>query len=352
MSQNRLKSVLLQFVKKTITLLLFLMLTICVFAQKNRYGMKLKEENGIYQLDGKEKYMNILKDDFTGFPEDVNKLYPEYIPEQINPEDYSNCITRKYIFKNYPEKNYVLNMEVDIPKVELKDRKPYPFIIWVHGGGWVNGDHDVFKIKSQYLASHGIAGVRITYSLQKNGGHFEQGMQELEEALQFVKNHTKEWGLDSTRFGFAGASAGSPLSALAAMQNSSKGCCLYIGGNGIFDFVNNRQGRFCGGDTIKNKYLENIDDFESISAINFIPEKKSQIPAVILFHGTADITISHRQSVAFYNKVTAAGGTSELHLYEHYTHAFYNKNRSDACEDVTLKMYDFAKRIFKVSLKD
>jgi len=320
---------------------------ISVFAQKNKYGMNLKDDNGSYQLIDKKLYINLLKDDFLSLGNNIYNPY-QYIPKKINSEDYRRCTTHKYIFKKYPNKNYVLNMEVDLPNVKLKGNELYPFIIWVHGGGWISGNVNVFKDQSQYLASRGIAGVRITYSLQKQGGHFEQGMQELEEALQYVKNHAKEWGLDSTRFGLAGASAGAPLSALMAMKNGDSGCSLYIGGNGIYDFENNRQGKFCGGQKIKSKYLENIKDFKSISAINYISKKKSQIPAVILFHGTGDITISCKQSVEFYNKVKKNGGVAELHLYKNYAHAFLNKNNSDAYEDVTIKMYEFAKRIFNV----
>jgi len=338
--------------KRYFLLVLFILASvIAVFGQKNRYGMSLKEEKGSYRLINKDRYQSLLKDKFASLGDELYDPYT-YVAKKINAEDYSRCTTHEYIFKRYPEKSYVLKMKVDIPKVKLKGKKLYPFIIWVHGGGWVNGNAEVYKDQSQYLASRGIAGVRVTYSLQKQDGHFEQGIQELEEALQYVKKQAKAWGLDATCYGLAGGSAGTPLSALVAMQHGNTGCRLYIGGNGIYDFENNRQGRFCGGPKIKSKYLEHIKDFKSISAINYISEKKNEIPAVILFHGTADITISCKQSISLYNKVKKMGGVAELHLYKNYAHAFFGKNWSDAYEDVTLKMYAFAKRIFNVSVNE
>lgn len=318
-------------------------------AQKNRYGMKLKEVHNVHHLVDEERICNTLANGCTNLPNDLLVPKGAYTPNLIKTEEYSNCRTSEYIFKSYQSKNYSLNMEVDIPNVKSNNNSLYPFVIWVHGGAWANGSVNAFKNQSQYFASKGIAGVRITYSVKKQGGHFELGMQELHEAVQFIKAHAAEWGLDSTQFGFAGGSAGTPLSALAAMQYSDQGCQLFIGCNGIYDFENNRQGRFCGGTTIKNKYLENIEDFKSISAINHIPDMKKQIPAVILFHGTGDTTISHKQSTALHEAIISKKGTSVMHLYKYYAHAFFNQNASDAFEDVTIKMFEFANKVFKIS---
>ncbi|GAB1308872.1 hypothetical protein KH5_15550 [Urechidicola sp. KH5] len=310
--------------------------------------MKLTENNNVYKLTDEKRICKIIPDDCANLPEDILIPKKSYTPILISAEAYKNCTTSEYVFKEYPNENYALKMVVDIPKTP-KQSRGYPFVIWVHGGAWANGSTNAFKNQSQYFASKGIAGVRITYSLKKHGGHFEMGMQELDEAVQFIKSHATDWGLDIKNFGFAGGSAGTPLSSLAAMKFSDKGCKLYIGCNGIYDFINNRQGRFCGGKTLKNKYLENITDLNAISTINHIPKDKKQIPAVVLFHGTADTTISYNQSVAFHKMIIAHEGLSEIHLYPFYAHAFFNKNASDAYEDVTLKMFDFANKIFEKS---
>lgn len=335
--------------KKIILFLFVLFSTSILVAQKNRYGMKLTEENNVYQLTDENRICKILPKECANLPDDILTPKAAYTPNLISAEAYSNCTTSEFVFKEYPSKNYVLKMAVDIPNVTSNKYGNYPFIIWVHGGAWANGSTNAFKNQSQYFASKGIAGVRITYSLKKQGGHFEMGMQELNDAVQFIKSHATEWGLNIKQFGFAGGSAGTPLSSLAAMRYGNQGCRLYIGCNGIYDFENNREGRFCGGNTIKNKYLENIVDYNSISAINNIPTRKEQIPAVILFHGTGDTTISHKQSVALHEAIIGKNGISSLHLYPYYAHAFFNQKASDAYEDVTIKMFDFANKVFERS---
>ena len=131
------------------------------------------------------------------------------------------------------------------------------------------------------------------------------------------------------------------------MQQNGNGCKLFIGCNGIYDFTNNLQGSF--GRT--SPYLQEYPEPQSrkaISPIHNIPDKVANIPAVAVFHGTADFTISHWQSVALCDAVAAKGGRAEPHIYPNYVHTFFNQGSSDLYEEVTLKMYAFAKSVFDV----
>jgi len=312
-----------------------------VSAQKNRYGMVLSGSPGSYTLRDATKICPLISGGCEALPADAYDAYAGYQPVLISDNDYAHCTTHTYTFKTYAD--YSLQMEVDIPNLT---EGPHPFVIWVHGGGWANGSPAAFLHQSRYLASRGIAGVRITYSLISQGGTFDLGMQELADAFAFVQEHAEEWGLDMTRFGYAGGSAGTPLSSLAAMKHNGNGCKLYMGANGIYDFENNLAGSFGSG---SSNYLTAYPTRESrdvISAINFIPENPENIPAVAVFHGTADFTISHLQSVTLCDSVISKGGRAEKNMYDYYVHAFFNRGTSDMFEDVVLKMYDFAKSVF------
>lgn len=311
-------------------------------AQKNRYGMALAGSEGNYTLKDSAKICPLIAGGCAALPADAFTALDRYKPDLISDKDYTQCTTLKFTYKTYDTLS--LYMEVDIPK---QVQGPHPFIIWVHGGGWANGTLTSFQNQSTYLASRGIAGVRISYSLMSQGGTFDLGMQEMADAFAFVKAHAAEWGLDMTRFGYAGGSAGTPLASLAAMKHNGNGCKLFMGCNGIYDFTNNLQGTF----GISSPYLKAYPKKESrseISAIHHIPSKASNIPAVIVFHGTADFTISHLQSVALCDAVSKKGGRAEKNIYENYVHAFYGKGGSDRYEDITLKMYTFARSVFKM----
>ena len=314
-----------------------------ISAQKNRYGMALSGNAGSYTLTDAAKICPLIAGGCASLPADAYQVYPGYQSQLISDYDYAHCTTLKYTFKTYS--THSLSLEVDIPKLTVG---PHPFIIWVHGGGWSSGSPAAFQHQSRYLASRGIAGVRITYSLVSQGGHFDLGMQELADAFAFVQAHATEWGLDMTRFGYAGGSAGTPLSSLAAMKHNGNGCKLYMGANGIYDFQNNLAGSFGSG---SSNYLTAYPTRESrnvISAINFIPENPENIPAVAVFHGTADFTISYLQSVTLCDSVISKGGRAEKNIYNYYVHAFFNRGTSDMFEDVVLKMYAFAKKELKI----
>jgi len=311
-------------------------------AQKNRYGMVLSGSEGNYTLKDSSKICPLVQGGCNALPADAFTTLPDYKPDLISDEDYTQCTTLKFTYKTYD--THSLSMEADIPK---QGAGPHPFIIWVHGGGWANGTLTALKNQSTYLASRGIAGIRISYSLMPQGGTFNQGMQELADAFAFVQAHAAEWGLDMTRYGYAGGSAGAPLASLAAMKHNGNGCRLFIGCNGIYDFRNNLPGSFGRISPYLKEYYSQ-DSRNIISAINNIPENVSNIPAVVVFHGTADFTISYLQSVALCDSVLKKGGRAEKNIYENYVHAFFNKGNSDRYEDITLKMYGFARSVFKM----
>ena len=224
--------------KKILTLTFCILFTCSIAAQqKNKYSMRIVEtEDGSCKVEKEELIAQIVD---LSKVENLCDPY-KYVPNKIKDSDYKKCTTKSYIFKKY--ETYSLNMEVDLP---AQGKAPYPFIVYVHGGGWTSGNTNAFANHSKYMASNGIAGVRITYTLNKNGGHFDMGLQEIAEAFDFIKMHAKEWNLDIKQFGFAGGSAGTPLSSYWAMK--MKDCKLYIGCNGIYEFTNNLpQGRFPG----------------------------------------------------------------------------------------------------------
>ena len=329
----------------TKTLLFVIVLSVYCFtpcsAQRNRYGMDLSGTVGSYTLKDASKICPLIPGGCSALPADAYVAYTGYLPELISDNDYAHCTTLKYTFKTYS--THSLNMEVDIPKLT---EGPHPFIIWVHGGGWASGGTSAFLNQSMYLASRGIAGVRISYSVISQGGNFDLGMQELADAFAFVQEHAAEWGLDMTRFGYAGGSAGTPLGSLAAMKHNGNGCKLFMGCNGIYDFQHNLAGNFASG---ASNYLLKYPTTASrgvISAINYIPTATAYIPAVAVFHGTADFTISYLQSATLCDSISAKGGRAEKHIYDYYVHSFFNKGKSDRYEDVTLKMYAFAKSVF------
>jgi acetyl esterase/lipase len=99
-----------------------------------------------------------------------------------------------------------------------KGAGPFPVLVALHGGGWVQGARGVFQYWGPYLAGRGYALFAISYRLAKTGQKtFPHAVQDALAAVQFVRGSATEFRLDADRVGLMGASAGANIAALAAL---------------------------------------------------------------------------------------------------------------------------------------
>ena len=197
----------------------------------------------------------------------------------------------------------------------------HPVFIFVHGGGWSGGTPSLSSasLPGGYTASYlcdklGVAVIGVGYRCIGSNGTFAKAKSDIEDAVSYVKAHAKEYNFDLNRIGIGGESAGAPLSAIIAQQD--KAIKYYIGWNGIYDFVNDSDGKFGRG----NAYGQEEPSAQSNSALYHI---RTAPPATLLIHGTNDTAINYRQSVAFDKAIKSAGGQSKLLLFEGQPHWYY-----------------------------
>lgn len=99
---------------------------------------------------------------------------------------------------------------------------PFPVLVAVHGGGWIQGARSAFQYWGPYLAARGYALFAVSYRFAKIGQKtFPQAVQDVLAGVQFVRGTAEEHRLDADRVGLIGASAGAHLSSLAALGGSA-----------------------------------------------------------------------------------------------------------------------------------
>jgi acetyl esterase/lipase len=99
---------------------------------------------------------------------------------------------------------------------------PFPMIIGVHGGGWVQGVRGQFQHWGKYLAERGYALFAISYRLAKaKEKTFPHAVQDVLAAIQYVRGNAKSLNIDPGRIAIFGHSAGGNLGALAALGGRS-----------------------------------------------------------------------------------------------------------------------------------
>lgn len=128
---------------------------------------------------------------------------------------------------------------------------PTPLVVFIHGGGWVNGDKSgVGSVNVPRLNKEGISVAAINYrytTLADEAGvkpPVKWPLDDAARAIQFLRSKAKEWNIDKTRIGATGGSAGAcsslwlafhddmaqPDSADPVARESTRLTCAAVGG--------------------------------------------------------------------------------------------------------------------------
>lgn len=107
----------------------------------------------------------------------------------------------------------------------LASEKPLPVMVWIHGGGYLNGSGNIPRLNSPALAREGVVLVTINYRLNVFGffahpaldGVTEQapvgnyGLMDVMASLQWVEKNIAQFGGDASNVTIFGESAGASL---------------------------------------------------------------------------------------------------------------------------------------------
>ena len=86
-------------------------------------------------------------------------------------------------------------------------------ILVVHGGGWLNGYKDKFRALTLALAKRGYVTAAIEYRLGYEE-KFPAGIHDCFSAVDFLFENAEKFGIDRSRIGAVGGSAGADFLAM------------------------------------------------------------------------------------------------------------------------------------------
>lgn len=198
---------------------------------------------------------------------------------------------------------------------------PHPVIVFVHGGGWRVGSRRMFVPTFpagqgfDRMRAAGFAVVSVDYRLTGEAV-FPAQLDDVRAALDWVRAHGPEHGLDADRIVLWGESAGAHLAALAGLdrQRGVRGVVDWYGpadliafpAPGAGDERPTREESLIGG-----VIAENVERARAASpALQAHPDA----PPFHIAHGDADDAVPHTQSVALHEALRGHGVESELTL--------------------------------------
>ena len=222
-----------------------------------------------------------------------------------------------------------LEADIFLPPLEEKNR---PAVLFIHGGGWIEGDRSQLRGYGILLARLGFVCMCNSYRLS-NESIWPAQIQDVNCAIRYLRANATDLGLDPNRIGVSGNSAGGHLSLMAAATNYDQ----IFEGEGGSNEVSSKIKAVCAiypPTTIRQlemlNPLENAflmlmgkkakkEDYDKASPLNYVTE---DYPPCMLIHGSTDSVVRLKDSTKFYEKLIEFNRPASLHIFSEEEHAF------------------------------
>jgi acetyl esterase/lipase len=246
----------------------------------------------------------------------ADKKKPEY------PTDVRVEVDVAYLADDRKEK-----ADLYFPK-EMPANVKLPAVIWIHGGGFNDGD----KAKGREtnfcheMVLHGYVSMSINYKLRrmKDQVTWPQCVYDAKSAVRWLRANADKFGIDPERIAVAGGSAGGNLAAMLAVtgpadgleptgEGSTKVSCA-IDFYGAVDLL-----KYHDMKMFAKTRTEAPELYVKGSPITHVD---AQDAPLLLIHGTKDETVALSQSESLASKCKAAGLEHELIVVPDAPHTF------------------------------
>lgn len=204
-------------------------------------------------------------------------------------------------------------MDVFVDSVNCTPNKPA--ILYFHGGSWISGSRA--KIHQRYrepmlrrLVEKGFVVFSVDYRLVGLGrGHLEGAVADCRAALSYVVDNSQKYGVDTTRIGLWGSSAGAHLAMMTAFADSVsvRRVKFLIDDFGPVDIhkmflVVPEWGREWMSDMVFDIDGKSLGKFDSLTSVYSPINYDTEMP-VLIFHGEEDNVVDVSQSRMLHSKM-------------------------------------------------
>lgn len=153
------------------------------------------------------------------------------------------------------------------------DKKKYPALIMVHGGGWRSGNKSMGRPMAQRIATEGYVTIPVEYRLSLEAP-YPAAIHDIKAAIRWVKGNAEKYGVDTTRIAIEGESAGGQLAMLVAMTNN------------VEKFEGDKDDVRSSSSVDAAIDVDGIVDFLAPNSLNI--QRKPDSPDVLWLNGTFD----------------------------------------------------------------
>lgn len=213
-----------------------------------------------------------------------------------------------------------------------------PAIIWIHGGGWSEGDKKDLRVArtAVQLAERGYVVANINYRLSGTA-IFPACVHDVKCAVRWMRANADKYGVDGNRIGAGGRSAGAHLSLLLGFSPHVK----ELEGNGgspgfssgikaigawfpVTHFENGHTEFQSGKGEAPRAFLGGTKEEkpENYRAAGPLTYAHKDVPPTLLIHGDCDTTVPFEQSKVLHQKLKSLGANITFVHVKNGEHGF------------------------------
>ena len=222
-------------------------------------------------------------------------------------------IYRRYRFPNK------LHEQLRLYMIRPKDWQPgdrRPAIVFVHGGGWSNGNPDQWFPQCRYFALRGLVAASVQYRLRTKSVDVDGCLADCKSAIRYLRRHATELGINPQKIAVVGESAGGHLAAALgtiATFNHPEDDLSYSAVPDAMVLLNPIT-------DLSTKWGNSLG--EKAMVLSPLHHISKRTPPTLLIHGDSDQGVSLKQSQDFAKCMTELGRPGRLIVFEGANHAF------------------------------
>ena len=253
--------------------------------------------------------------------QNIVKLWPNGTPgEVVSPKPEETFDGRRVRYVSEP------TLTIYLP---AKGQNTGVAVIICPGGGYgiEAMDHEGYDV-AEFLQNHGIAGIVLKYRLPY--GHSELPLNDAQQAMRLVRFYAEEWGIDPSKVGIAGFSAGGHLASTLSTHFDSgkkesesaidKLSCRPDFSILLYPVVTFKEE--WGHMGSRENLIGKTNDWKIIEPFCNELQVTKQTPPAFIALADDDTAVKPRNSIEYYLALKREGISAELHIFKEGGHGF------------------------------
>lgn len=221
--------------------------------------------------------------------------------------------------------------ELELRWYTARDSAPGSAAVFVHGGGMVLGDLDVYdRIVAQYVGRSGVPLLAVEYRLAPEHP-YPAALDDCSMAVAWLHDHAAELGVDPTRIAIMGDSGGGAIAAATALVTRDRELPPLCAQLLIYPMLDDRtrtpdpvlapwvgwtwENSVVAWDAVTGGVSE-PSEYAAPARANSL----AGLPRTYI--DTGELDVFRAEILIYASRLTAAGVSTELHMYPGVPHAF------------------------------